>query len=159
MAYKEIHGWCDQNGEFHECGGEGIPVFVGRKRRSTSKLYFRWAAVNLDANLTLARDKDIRLIHHRVIQYLVGILDFDNFVSVHVPTIARELDVNLSETYKAIRLLETKGVIIPGPKVPGLPNYRFNPYYGYRGDPTGKVYKTKLGEIKLVDPQSRPQTK
>lgn len=153
MPYKEIHGWWDQHGEVHERDGEGIPVFVGRKRKSTSRLYLRWAAMNLDANLTLARDKDLRLIHHRIIQYLVGLLDFDNYVNVEVAAISSDLGIDLSDTYKAIKLLEKKEVILPGPKLRGFHSYRFNPFYGYRGNPTGKVRKTKLGEIKLVESQ------
>ncbi len=105
-----------------------------------------------DALVILAKDKDLTLEPKNVLLYLLSQLDFENFMHVPQVEIAEALGMDKSKVSKAIKLLTEKGILIRGPKQ-ARSSFRLNPNFGYKGNPSGKVYRTKDGrrEFRVVD--------
>ena len=108
----------------------GFPVIVGRKRNPYSK---GWVMNNQEAMRILAKDKDIKAETHRVLWFIGGILDFENWVYISITEIAQELNMQRSSVSKAIKLLEKKEVILRGPKVGRSHTFMLNPEFGWKG--------------------------
>ena len=96
--------------------------------------------INEDAYEELAADREMTLEAHRVFMYLNGRLDFENFINVPQKQIADTLKMNKQNVSRTVKLLETKGLIIRGPKVVKTSTFRLNPHYGWKG----KVRNLKL---------------
>jgi hypothetical protein len=112
---------------------EGVPIIVGRSRRPT--LYGnRWLQMAQDPLLALATDRELWGRPRAVLDYLLGILDFENYVEVRHQTIADVLDLHRPDVTKAISLLVRKQILIKGPVVGRSSSYRLNPAYGWKGD-------------------------
>ena len=109
--------------------GEGVPVWVGAKPR----IHDRWFMAFQDALEALAKDKDLKLEHHRVLYYLFSRLDFDNFIQVPQAEIVQALGMQRGNVSRAIRLLDNKKIILRGPKVGRSSSFRLNPNYGWKG--------------------------
>lgn len=147
MAGERIVGWLDEHGEVHD----GVPVFVGRQRKGIEQIYGRrFFTMSQDPLVMLAKDKDLRGRPRAVLDYLLAYLDFENFVQVPQTEIAAELDIGRSHVSEAIKLLEEKGILLRGPKVGRSSSWRLNPLYGFKGDPRGKVRRSRTGELRLV---------
>jgi predicted transcriptional regulator len=106
-----------------------------------------------DALLALAKDKELTLAPKNVLLYLLSQLDFENFIQVPQVEIANALDMDKAKVSKAIKLLLEKGVLIRGPKLARSSSFRLNPNFGYKGNPSGKVYRTVDGRraFRVVD--------
>jgi DNA-binding MarR family transcriptional regulator len=113
----------------------------------------RWFIMAQDALVILAKDKDLTLEPKNVLLYLLSQLDFENFMHVPQVEIAEALGMDKSKVSKAIKLLTEKGILIRGPKQARSSSFRLNPNFGYKGNPSGKVYRTKDGrrEFRVVD--------
>lgn len=149
VVKKNIAGYVDTDGEFHE--GEGIPVWVGRKTAFT-RLYGRsWMVIAQEAFAYMAMDKDLTLEPKNVLMYLFGRLDFENFIQIPQVEIANDLGMKKQSVLRAIKLLEKKEIIMRGPKVGRSSCWRLNPRYGYKGNPNGKVDRdSKNGNLRLI---------
>lgn len=125
---------------------EGVPVWVGRKS-AFSQMYGDGGFLIMaqDALLKLATDKDLTLEPKNVFFYLCARLDFENFIRVPQTEICEALGMKKTNVSRAVKLLETKGIIIKGPKVGQSYAYRLNPNFGYKGDPRGKVIRGRFG--------------
>ena len=108
----------------------GFPVIVNRKKNPYSQ---GWVMNNQEAMRILARDKDIKAETHRVLWFIGGILDFENWVHISITEIAKELNMQRSSVSKAIKLLEKKEVILRGPKVGRSHTFMLNPEFGWKG--------------------------
>ena len=108
----------------------GFPVIVGRKRNPYSQ---GWVMNNQEAMRKLAKDKEIKAETHRVLWFIGGILDFENWVHISITEIAEELNMQRSSVSKAIKLLEKKEVILRGPKVGRSHSFMLNPEFGWKG--------------------------
>ena len=96
---------------------------IKRKRWvMTDQLFFR----------KLATDKDLNITDRRVLDYLISIMDFDNYVSVPQSTIADTLGVSLRSVRRSIKKLKDKG-IIRIIKIGKLNAYMLNPEAVYKG--------------------------
>jgi hypothetical protein len=84
---------------------------------------------------------------------LLGRLDFENFIQVPQVEIADELNLHKQAVSNCVSVLERKGILIRGPKLARSSSFRLNPNFGYKGDPSGKVYRTRDGrrEFYVVD--------
>ena len=103
------------------------------------------------ALMTLAKDKELTGRPRRVLDYLMAVLDFENFVQVSQADIAEELDLHRPDVSSAIKLLEQKEILIPGPKIGRSKCWRLNPNFGYKGNPNGKVKRhSQKGNLYLV---------
>ena len=109
----------------------GLPVLVGRK---DSPYANGWYMGNQElAREIFAKDKDIKSETHRVLWFIISILDFENWVQLSITEIANELGMLQPNVSKAIKVLENKEVIIRGPKVGRSFSFRFNPEFGWKG--------------------------
>ncbi len=108
----------------------GFPVIIGRKRDPYAK---GWVMNSQEAMVILAKDKDIKGETHRVLWFIGGILDFENWVQLSVTEIAEELELKRPNVSRAIKLLEQKEIIIRGPKVGRSHAFMLNPEFGWKG--------------------------
>ena len=108
----------------------GFPVIVGRKRNPYGK---GWVMNSQEAMIILAKDKDIKGETHRVLWFIGGILDFENWVQLSVTKIAQELELKRPNVSRAIKLLEEKEIILRGPKVGRSYAFMLNPEFGWKG--------------------------
>ena len=111
---------------------EGAMVWVGVKR---SPYGSRWYMSSQDAAIELAKDPIIGKSAEtmRVFLYLVGRIDFENYLQIPQVEIADELDMHKQAVGRAIKILLERGVLIRGPKVGRSSSWRLNPHYGWKG--------------------------
>lgn len=102
-----------------------------------------WFMAFQEAFIYMAKDKSLTLTPRRVLDYLLGILDFDNKIIVCQSQIAEELNLYRSDVSSAIRTLIQKGYIEKGPKSGRSYTYRLSTDFGYKGR-----VKTLLAERK-----------
>lgn len=69
----------------------------------------------------------------RVLAYLLGKLDFENYLHVSQADIARQLVIAPPDVSKAVRRLVEAGVLIRGPKVGRAGTLRLAPEFGWKG--------------------------
>ncbi len=108
----------------------GFPVVCGRKRNPYIK---GWVMNSQEAMVALAKDKDIKGETHRVLWFIGGILDFENWVQLSITEIGNELDLKQQAVSRAMKVLEEKEIILRGPKVGRSYAFMLNPYFGWKG--------------------------
>ena len=108
----------------------GLPVIVGKKRNPYGK---GWLMNSQEASVLLAKDKDIKGETHRVLRFIEGILDFENWVYMSITEIAKELDMHRPDVSKSIKILEEKEIILKGPKIGRSYTFMLNPNFGWKG--------------------------
>ena len=122
----QVRGYIDKyTGEEY-----GFPVIIGRKKNPYHK---GWVMNSQEAMLSLAKDKDIKGETHRVLWFIGGILDFENWVQISIREIAKELDLKRPNVSRAMKILEEKEIILRGPKVGRSFAFRLNPESGWKG--------------------------
>ena len=91
-----------------------------------------------------------------VFLYLLGQLDFDNYLKVQQKDIAEKLHLNKSNVSKAMKKLAELDVITVGPMAGRSRTYRLNPRIAHRG---AKNYRNTLIEYdKLKEMQKKNKT-
>lgn len=130
---------------------DGVSVLVGSKSAFTQLYGRRFFAVSQDAAIKLATDPDLHGETYKVLLYLCSRLDFENFIQTPQIEIVEALKMDKANVSKAIKILTEKGILTRGPKVGHSYAFRLNPNYGYKGNPKGKVYKTPLGDLRLIE--------
>ena len=108
----------------------GFPVIVGRKRNPYGK---GWVMNSQEALEIVAKDKDIKGETYRVLFFICARLDFENWVQISVTEIAKELGMHQPDVSKAMKVLETKEIILRGPKVGRSYAFMLNPEFGWKG--------------------------
>ena len=108
----------------------GFPVVCGRKRNPYIK---GWVMNSQEAMVALAKDKDIKGETHRVLWFIGGILDFENWVQLSITEIGNELDLKEQAVSRAMKVLEEKEIILRGPKVGRSYAFMLNPNFGWKG--------------------------
>jgi DNA-binding IclR family transcriptional regulator len=92
-----------------------------------------WMQVNQEATAVIAADPDFGLEAFRVFTLLCARLDFENWIRVPQTELAEALGMKRPNVSRAVKLLERKGIILPGPKVDRSSVWRLNPHYGWKG--------------------------
>lgn len=135
-------------------------VFLGRPK-IFNELYGRgaWWVMSDSLPDLMAFDKELsRQEPMRVFWYLVKRLDFENYIRVPQSEIVEALGMKKQNVSKAISLLESKGVLLRGPKVGPSYSWRLNPNCGFKGDPRGKVVKLPNGRVGFSkQPEATPK--
>ncbi len=108
----------------------GFPVIFGRKRNPYGK---GWIMNNQEAAILLAKDKGIKGETHRVLWFIIGILNFENWIQISITEIAQELNLKQPAVSRAMKVLEEKGIILRGPKVGRSYAFMLNPEFGWKG--------------------------
>ena len=70
---------------------------------------------------------------YRVLLYLTGTLDFDNWISAPQKQIAKELNMKQPAVARAIKGLISHDILQEGPRGGLYKTYRFNPHIGHKG--------------------------
>jgi hypothetical protein len=81
----------------------------------------------------LAKDKELRGAPRSVLDYLMSMMDFENFIGVDQTRIANELAMEKASVSKAIKLLLEKKILEKGPKFGRMNSYKLNDFYAWRG--------------------------
>ena len=108
----------------------GFPVILGKKRNPYIK---GWVMNSQEAMVALAKDKDIKGETHRVLWFIGGILDFENWVQLSITEIGNELDLKQQSVSRAMKVLENKEIILRGLKVGRSYAFMLNPNFGWKG--------------------------
>jgi hypothetical protein len=84
-----------------------------------------------EAFVALAKDKSLSGRPMRVLTYMMGRLDWDNYITLSQVEIAGELDLHRQHVHAAIKLLVERGII---KRAEGWPfhSYRLNSTYGWK---------------------------
>lgn len=109
---------------------ENTPVYFAPR---TPNALGDWIAMAQRALKEIAKDKDLKLESKNVLYWLLGELDFENYLLVNQSKIAEELEMRQANVSRAIKSLTDKGVFIPGPKAGRFRTFRLNPHYGWKG--------------------------
>ena len=108
----------------------GFPVIVGRKRNPYGK---GWVMNSQEALEIVAKDKDIKGETYRVLFFICARLDFENWVQISITEIGNELDLKQQSVSRAMKVLESKEIILRGPKVGRSYAFMLNPEFGWKG--------------------------
>ena len=121
--YNYIANIVDENGEIEQWAM--VPL---QKKYITGGFFmamqegFIWlATLGIDG-----RTKDVLL-------YIMGKLDFENYINLSQKEIAQALKMQKQNVSRAMKELEKYGIIHKGPKVGLSWTYRLDPNFGYKG--------------------------
>lgn len=82
----------------------------------------------------VAREKDFKLETHRVLWAMISHLSWANWTTVSQRELADQLGMKQPNVCKAMKLLETKGIILRGKRIGNVYRWRLNPEFGWKGD-------------------------
>ena len=108
---------------------QGCMVWIPQRPKLTE----RWFMAFQDTFIEIAKDQEMTGETMKVLFYLFGKLDFENFIQQTQIEIAEGLGMQKQNVSRAIRLLATKQVIFEGPRVGRSKCFRLNPNYGWKG--------------------------
>ena len=122
---------------------EGVNVFCPTGKKNGFQLLYGWryCIMAQDAMTMIAADKEITGATLKVFIYMAGRLDFENYIRIQQTEIVEALGMQKPNVSRAVKLLESKNILLRGPKVGQSYSWRMNPNFGYKGDPRGKVYR------------------
>ena len=92
-----------------------------------------WFMAIQEAFVALAKDKSLTGRPKDVLLYMMGRLDWDNYITLSQVEIAGELGMYRQDVNAAIKLLVERGIIQQGPKAGRTNSYRLNSTYGWKG--------------------------
>jgi hypothetical protein len=117
--------------ETGELVGGGVPVWFGVKCKSPYEE--GWLAMNQQFLREFAARKDVTGEVFRVFLYLDARLNFKNLIQVPQTEIAKELEMHKQHVNRAIKKLESLGIILRDPQVKHISAWRLNPNAGWKG--------------------------
>lgn len=91
-----------------------------------------WIALYQEAITQVAKEK-LTGEQSSVFLYLLGRVDFDNYLTVNQTQIAEELGIHRVNVTKAIKELRQRDILIEGPRFGLNKTYRLNPYIAHKG--------------------------
>jgi hypothetical protein len=94
-----------------------------------------FAVIFQEAFIAIACEHDLTPQAQRVLFYLLGKLDFDNFIHLKQKDIGEVLKINAPNMSKAFAILKRKGIILLAP-YKGVNCYKLNEFYGWKGSVT-----------------------
>jgi CRP-like cAMP-binding protein len=102
-----------------------------------------------DGLLEIAKDSDITGADMRVLMYLFGHLDFENFIHVSQQEIAEYVGMQAPNISRSMKLLIRKGIILDGPKIGRMKTYRLSPDLGWKGKVTS-LNEYRRSQLKVL---------
>jgi len=109
---------------------QGVIVFFGVKNNPYGN---GWLMISQESLREIARDKDIKGETFRVFLYIIGILDFENWIHIPQKEIAEYLGMHKTVVSRSIKKLIDKEIIVKGDKLGKSYIFRFNPNFGWKG--------------------------
>lgn len=83
---------------------------------------------------------------HNVLWFLLGVLDYENWIKVPQKDIANELGMQKQHVSRAINNLVKKGILLKGPKSGTSWTYRLDPNLAYKGRAANRKKLISLAE-------------
>ncbi len=122
---------------------DAVIVIPIKQKRLNHK---RWIMGDQNFFYQLAQDKELNITDRRVLDYLISVMDFENYVSVPQDEIANKLGVSVRSVRRSIAKLKKKGILRTR-RVGKHNAYMLNPEAIYKG----KIKKldNKILEFKL----------
>ena len=108
---------------------QGCMVWIPQRPKLTE----RWFMAFQDSFIEIAKDPEMTGETLRVLMYLYGLLDFENYIQQSQKDIAEGLGMRKENVSRAMKLLTSKQIVLEGPKVGRSRCYRLNPDYGWKG--------------------------
>jgi DNA-binding transcriptional ArsR family regulator len=143
MEQRRVQQVDVETGEVMEAGAL---VFIPHRPRVREG----WFMAFQDGLLALARDKTLTQQQWRVFAYLMGKLDFENYVHLSQAEIARGLGMKPSNVSAALAALVDKNVVARGPKVGRVVTMRLNSSLGWKGRVRSLEEQRRKGNLKLI---------
>ena len=109
---------------------EGVIIYCPVKNNPYSK---GWTMNSQEASRIFAADKDLKGQTHRVLWYLLSVLDFENWVYIDYKDAVKVLDMKRQNISRAISILESKEIVIRGDKIGCTYKFRLNPDFIWKG--------------------------
>lgn len=111
---------------------ESVPVWVGGK--PVHSIYGnRWFMASQDAWDELSKNERLVGRPTQVLIYLLGKLDFENWIYLQQTDISKDLKLQKTHVSKYIGLLCKEKILLKGPKIGNGYGYRLNPNFGWKG--------------------------
>lgn len=107
----------------------GVMVYMPQR----PKIKEGWVMTFQDALVKLATDRTITGEQWRVLAYLMGKLDYENWIHVPQVTIAEVIGLQPSNVSRALAALTAKGVLTKGPKLGRVGTLRLSLDVGWKG--------------------------
>ena len=120
-----------QTGELLE--GATLAVFYPKQKNGFTT---GWVAVAQEPLMALAK-ADLGDEARRVLFAVLAKLDFENFISLNLAELGRQLNMKPSNVSRAMSKLLKEGVVMAGPKLQAKGTYTLNPHYGWKGSARG----------------------
>lgn len=95
-----------------------------------------WVAMAQNAMMAMAQ-ADLGGEAMRVFFILGAHIDFENWIQVSQTELADEIGMKRSSFNRALKRLETEGIILRGPKIGRSATFRLNPEFGWKGSAKG----------------------
>ena len=108
---------------------QGCMVWIPQRPKLTE----RWFMAFQDTFIEIAKDQEMTGETMKVLFYLFGKLDFENFIQQTQIEIAEGLGMQKQNVSRAMKLLTSKQIVLEGPKIGKSKCYRLNPNYGWKG--------------------------
>ena len=106
---------------------QGCMVWIPQRPKLTE----RWFMAFQDSFIEIAKDEEITGETLRVLMYLYGLLDFENYIQQSQKEVAEGLGMRKEHVSRAMKVLTSKHIVLEGPKVGRSRCYRLNPNYGF----------------------------
>ena len=135
---------------------EGVVVYCGVKKNPYST---GWIMNSQEALELLATDEDLTKEAFRVLIFLMARLDFENWIQITQKDVAEKLNIHKQNISRAISLLESKGIILRGPKIGRSNAFRLNPHFGWKGKVKNLDDYRKNEDEQLIKQQTKKTLK
>jgi len=110
---------------------DGTLAYVGPRIKSPYSGGF--FMTNQFALEEIAKDKELVGETLRIFLYVCSRLDFENYIQIPQMEISKDLQIDKSNVRSSDLLLESKGILLRGPRVGKVYVWRLNPHYGWKG--------------------------
>ena len=121
-AYRLSGEWFSKVVDFCEIDFSYSTIDIARK----SILTFQ------DSLITIAKDKELTGEMKSVLFFLMGNLEFENYITIKQVEIAKQLEMQKTNVSRAMRLLVGKSIILKV-REGTTTGYKLNPTYGWKG--------------------------
>jgi predicted transcriptional regulator len=114
----------------------------------------RWMMTFQDSLIVIAKDKELTGEVKSVLFFLMGNLEFENYITIKQVEIAKQLEMQKTHVSRAMKLLVDKSIILKV-KEGSTTGYKLNPNYGWKGKVENReIAKNKMEENKIIDFQA-----
>lgn len=88
----------------------------------------------------------------QVLMYVMGKLDFENWIRISQAEISKELDIARPHISSAFKRFVDQGILHKGPKVGTSWTYRLDPYFGVKGRAKNqKKIRDEIQHLTVID--------